>query len=181
MYMLGQTCGVIGTVITLLQPQFRRKEHILICTMLNNAMNGLNFLLIGQTGSAVFLCLVAIVQSMISMRHERQKTVVSPSETILFFLLYVGFGFYGMISAKGFVWTINCKNISELLPIIGALMLMLSVFAKGEQQTRMFLLLNSAAWAVYTAIIGATAFFSAIASMISTSIALWKYRTTCEH
>ena len=176
MYVLGQACGVVGTVITLLQPQFRRKEHILICTMLNNAMNGLNFLLIGQTGSAVFLCLVAIVQSMISMRHERQKTVVSYSETILFFLLYVGFGFYGMISTEGFVWAINMQNLIELLPIVGALMLMLSVFAKSEQRTRVFLLLNGASWAVYSAIIGATAFFSATASMISAAIALWKYR-----
>ena len=129
----------------------------------------------------VFLCLVAIVQSMIYMRHERQKTVVSYSETILFFLLYVGFGFYGMISTEGFVWAINIQNLIELLPIVGALMLMLSVFAKSEQRTRVFLLLNGASWAVYSAIIGATAFFSAIASMISTSIALWKYRTTCEH
>ena len=114
MYMLGQACGVVGTIITLLQPQFRRKEHILICTMLNNAMNGLNFLLIGQTGSAVFLCLVAIVQSMISMRHERQKTVVSYSETILFFLLYVGFGFYGMISTAIALWKYRAARTSEV-------------------------------------------------------------------
>lgn len=68
MYILGQLCGITATIITLVQPQFRRKEQILLCTMLNNAMNGLNFLLIGQAGSAVFLCLVAIVQAIVSLR-----------------------------------------------------------------------------------------------------------------
>ena len=181
MYILGQILGLIGTAVTIATPQFRTKFQILFCNASVNALNALSFAMLGQTGSAVYLCLIAIVQTLVSMWHEKKQTAVMTWETILFFILYAGFGFYGMISAKGFVWTINCKNISELLPIIGALMLMLSVFAKGEQQTRMFLLLNSAAWAVYTAIIGATAFFSAIASMISTSIALWKYRTTCEH
>ena len=178
MYIIGQLCGIIATIITLVQPQFRRKNQILLCTMLNNAMNGLNFLLIGQAGSAVFLCLVAIVQSLVSLWHERRKTAVSSLETILFFVLYVGFGFYGMIFSEGFLWAINLHNLLELLPIIGAVMLMLSVFARGEQRTRIFLFLNGAVWAVYTAAIGATAFFSAAASMISSAIALWKYRRT---
>ena len=178
MYIIGQFCGIIATIITLVQPQFRRKNQILLCTMLNNAMNGLNFLLIGQAGSAVFLCLVAIVQSLVSLWHERRKTAVSSLETILFFVLYVGFGFYGMIFSEGFLWAINLHNLLELLPIIGAVMLMLSVFARGEQRTRIFLFLNGAVWAVYTAAIGATAFFSSTASMISSAIALWKYRRT---
>ena len=181
MYILGQLCGVIGTIITILQPQFQKKEQILICGILVNAMSASNFALIGQTGSAVFLCLIAIVQSMVSIWHERRKTEVSSLETILFFMLYVGFGFYGMITSDGFVLAINRHNLLELLPIIGALMLMLSVFAKGEQKTRWFLLFNGASWVVYTAIIGATTFFTTVASMLSTIIALWKYRTLSIH
>ncbi len=176
MYLLGQVCGVIGTIITIIQPQFRSKVQILICGILVNAMSCLNFALIGQTGSAAFLCLIAIVQSMIAIWHERHGTKVSSLESILFFFLYVGFGLFGMISAEGFVWEASWKNALELLPIIGSLMAMLSVFAKGEQKTRVFLLLNGAAWAAYAAIIGATTFFTSVASLISTIIALWKYR-----
>lgn len=178
MYLLGQCCGIIGTMITIVQPQFKKKEQISICCILVNTMSALNFALIGQTGSAVFLCLVAIVQAMVSIWHERRDTEISSLETILFFILYVGFGFYGMIASEGFVWAINGRNLLELLPIIGALMLMLSVFARGEQRTRLFLLLNGAAWAVYTASIGATAFFTAVAAMLSSIIALWKYRAS---
>jgi len=175
MYLLGQVCGVIGTFITIIQPQFRSKLQILVCGILVNMMSCLNFALIGQTGSVVFLCLIAIVQSCISIWHEKHNTKVSSFESILFFFLYVGFGLFGMISAEGFMWEVSWKNALELLPIIGALMAMLSVFAKGEQKPRVFLLLNGAAWVAYTAIIGATTFFTNVASLISTMIALWKY------
>lgn len=175
MYLLGQLCGIVGTIITIAQPQFRHKEHILFCSVLTNSMSALNYGLIGQTGSAVFLCLIAIVQSIVAIWHERRKTMISTWESVLFFCLYVSFGFYGMISAEGFVWEISWKNVLELLPILGALMLMLSVFAKGEQKTRAFLLLNGASWMIYTAIIRATMFFACAASMLSSLSALWKY------
>lgn len=178
MYLLGQFCGVVGTVITILQPQFRKKEQILICCILVNGMCALNYSLIGQTGSAVFLCLVAMAQSVVSIWHERRGSQVSTVETVLFFLLYLGLGFYGMLASEGFVWAVNRHNLLELLPIIGALMLMLSVFAGGEQKTRLFLLLNGAAWGVYTAAIGAAAFLTAVAAMVSSGAALWKYRKT---
>ena len=82
-----------------------------------------------------------------------------------------------MVTAQDFVWAIHLRNLLELLPIIGALMLMLSVFAKTEQKTRLFLLFNGASWLVYTIIVGSTAFFTALIAIISSSIALIKYRS----
>ena len=175
MYILGQTLGLIGTAVTIATPQFRTKFQILFCNASVNALNALSFAMLGQTGSAVYLCLIAIVQSLVSMWHEKKQTAVFLWETIFFFILYAGFGFYGMISSDGFVWAITMHNILELLPIIGAVMLMFSVFAKGEQKTRFFLLLNGAAWLIYTAAIGSTVFFTSVASIISTITALWKY------
>lgn len=178
-YLLGQICGIIATAITILQPQFRSKVQILICGILINTMNALNFTLIGQTGSAVFVCLIAIVQSMIAVWHEKRGTRVSTFESVLFFFLYVGSGLFGVMSAEGFVWEISWEKILELLPTVGALMFMCSVFARGEQKTRFFLLLNGASWVVYTAVIGAAAFFSCMVSVISSGVALWKYRKKC--
>lgn len=180
MYLFGQFCGIAGTIITIIQPQFKKKEQILVCCILVNGLNALNFAFIGETGSAVFLCLVAIVQSLISICHQRRGTAVSAWETILFLILYMGFGFYGMVSAEGFTWAINGQNLLELLPIIGALMLMLSVFAKDEQRTRLFLFLNAAVWGVYTAAIGSSVFFTSAVSMVSILIALWKYRNVAK-
>lgn len=177
MYLFGQICGVAGTIITIIQPQFKEKKQILLCCILVNGLNALNFAFVGGTGSAVFLCLVAIAQSALSIYHQRKKTSVSAWKSILFFVLYMGFGFYGMVSAADFVWAINTRNLLELLHIIGALMLMLSIFARSEQRTRLFLFLNATVWGVYTAAIGSSVFFTSAVSMVSTLIALWKYRT----
>ena len=178
MYLTGQICGLIGTVITLIQPQFRKKFHILICTILVNGLNALNFTFIGQLGASVYLCLVAVVQALVMMWHNHKESAVTKWENILFLLLYVGFGIYGMVSVPDFAWGLTWANALEILPIIGALMLMLSVFAPTEQKTRLFLLFNGAAWLVYTAVIGATAFFTCVVAMVSAGIALWKYRKT---
>ena len=66
--------------------------------------------------------------------------------------------------------------MKKLLALLGALMLMFSVFSKSEQTMRKFLLANATIWTVYTAIVGSTAFFTDLVCMISTSSALWKYR-----
>lgn len=175
---LGQLCGVLGTIITILQPQLRSKVHILLCCMLVNALNGLNFALIGQTGSAVFLCLVAIVQSGVSIWHERQGRGAARWEAALFFGLYTGFGLAGVVCTEGFAWALSWHNAVELLPTVGAVMLMLSVFARSAQKTRVFLLLNGAAWVIYSAAVGAAVFFSCVVSVISSAAALWKYQNT---
>jgi hypothetical protein len=178
MYLIGQLCGLAGTAITLVQPQFRKKFHILICTMLVNGLNALNFTFIGQFGVSVYLCLVAVFQALVMMWHNRKGSAVTRWENILFLLLYVGFGLYGMVSAPDFTWGLTWATALEVLPILGALMLMLSVFAPTEQKTRLLLLFNGSAWLVYTAVIGAAAFFTSVVAMISAGIALWKYRKT---
>lgn len=176
MYILGQFFGIVGAIITIATPQLRRKEQMLLSNALVNTMSTLNFFLIGQKGSAVFLCLVAIAQCFVSIHHEKKQTDVTMGENILFFFLYVGLGFFGMVTSENFVLALTADFFLELLPIVGALMLMLSVFAKGEQKTRLYLLCNATTWAVYSAIVGATTFFTSCAAMISTVLALWKYR-----
>ena len=176
MYLAGQICGMIGAAISVVRPQFRKKEHILLCGILINALNAMNFWLIAQRGASMYLCLVAILQSAVAIRHEKQRTGVSSVEGIIFLLLYLGVGFFGMVSSDGFVWGINGRNLLELMPILGSILLMLAVFAQGEQKTRICLLMNGIVWMIYTAIVGTTVFFTAAISSVSTGIALWKYR-----
>lgn len=154
----------------------QKKEQIMFCNVLVNTMCILNYILIGRIGSAIFLCLTAIIQSLVSIVHERKHTTAGTFEMILFFVLYVGLGFFGLITSDDFTWAVTAHNLLEFLPIIGALTLMFSVFAKGEQKTRIFMLVNAAIWIVYNAIVGATSLFSNCASFTSTAIALWKNR-----
>lgn len=175
-YIIGQIFGIVSTVCTIILPFFKKKWQILTLNIAVNLLIALNFVLIGQIGSAAFLCLVAVVQSVVSMVHTAKQTQVSIFETILFGALYVGCGLFGIITAPGFVWAVNFENLLELMPILGALMLMFSVFARDEQTMRKFLLVNASIWTVYTAIVGSTVFFTDLASAISTALALCKYR-----
>lgn len=175
-YIIGQFLGICSTVCTIILPFLKKKWQLLTANILVNLLICLNMILIGQFGSAAFLCLVAVVQSIVSIGHSTKGTKVSLTEAIIFTVLYVGAGAFGIITAPGFVWEVNTSNLLELMPIIGALLLMVSVFSPDEQTTRKWLLGNAIIWTVYTAIVGSTAFFTDLVAVISTSSALYKYR-----
>ena len=177
-YLIGQFLGLLVPIFTLTVPFWKKKWQILVCAIAVNALMVANMLLIGQIGSAVLLCGVAVAQSAVSLVHNFRNTPITRGENVLFFVLYVGLGFVGLITAPGFVPGINRQNLIELLPIIGAVLMMLSVFAKGEQTTRKFLLSNALVWMVYTAIVGSTVFFAQVGAVVADCLALYKYRGT---
>lgn len=57
-------------------------------------------------------------------------------------------------------------------------MLTFSIFARSEQTTRKFLLINASLWAVYTAIVGSTTFFAEFFTAVTTGVSLYRYRET---
>ena len=176
MYLTGQILGIIATVVTVLMPLFQKKWQMLAATIAGNLLMALNFFMIGQIGSAIFMYFVAIAQSAVSMHHTVKQTKVQVWEQMLFCGLYVGLGFFGILTAPGFVPGLSGKNLLELLPIVGSAMLTFSIFARSEQTTRKFLLVNASIWAVYTAIVGSTTFFAEFFAAVTTAAALWKYR-----
>ena len=177
-YLIGQFLGLLVPIFTITVPFWKKKWQILLSAIAVNGLMVANLILIDQFGSAVLLCAVAVVQSIVSMVHYFRNTPVTRKENILFFVLYVGLGFVGMFTAPGFEFGFTVHNLIELLPIVGAVMMMLSVFARGEQTTRKFLLANASIWMVYTGIIGSTTFFAEVGAVIADCIALYKYRGT---
>lgn len=175
-YYIGQFFGLLTIVCSLIMPFLKKKWQLLWANIAINTLVILNMALIGQFGSAIFLCLVAIVQSVIALPRTRTDKEPGTRETILFTVLYVGFGFMGIVTAPNFVWAINYRNLLELLPILGALSQMISVFVRDEQQVRKWLLCNAIFWVIYSAAVGSSVVFNDILAVISTSMALWKYR-----
>ena len=96
--------------------------------------------------------------------HEFRKTEPSLAEKIIFLVLYVVGG------AMGYHVPL------DLLSITAAVFYMLAVFQKKEQNIRLFLLGNMATWTVYHAILGSTAIFAQLAGIVSSVIALIRYR-----
>ena len=79
-YILGQILGILATMVSILMPMLRKKWQMLGATIACNLLLALNFILIGQLGSGAYLCFVAIVQSVVSMRHTVNKTKASAWE-----------------------------------------------------------------------------------------------------
>lgn len=175
-YIIGQLLGIAATVISVSIPVFQKKWQMLAATLAGNLLMAIHFFLIGQIGSAIFLYFVAMLQAIVSMHHTLKQTQVSLWEQFLFCMLYIGFGIFGIVTAPGFVPEINFFNLLELLPVIASAMLTFSIFARKEQTTRIYLLINTTLWAVYMAAVGSTGFFAEAFTASTTLFALWKYR-----
>ena len=175
-YIIGQFCGLLTVVCSVIMPFLKKKVHLLWANIAINLLVILNLVLIGQFGSGSFLCAVAIVQSLIALPRTRTGKEPSTRETVLFTVLYVSFGFLGIFTAPDFVPAVNFKNLLELLPILGALAQMISVFVPDEQATRKWLLCNAVVWLIYSGSVGSSVVFNDMLAVISTSTALYRYR-----
>ena len=59
-YIIGQFMGILATVACIIVPLFKYKWQMLLNIIAVNLLMLLNFVLIGQIGSAAFLCAVAV-------------------------------------------------------------------------------------------------------------------------
>ncbi len=163
-YYIGQTLGIVVTIGAILTMQIKNRKPMLIVSAVVNVLSALNILLLDKFSSGVIICLVAVFQIIDSLWHEAKNTEVSLAEKIIFFVLYVAGGIFGF--EKGI----------DILSIIAAVLYMLAMLQKKEQNIRLFLLGNMATWTVYHTILGSTAVFAQIAGIISSLIALYRYR-----
>ena len=175
-YCIGQFFGLLTIVCSLIMPFLRKKWQLLIANITINLLVILNLVLIGQFGSGSYLCFVAIIQSVLALFRTKKGESAGITEGIIFTLLYLGFGIFGILTAPDFVPAVNYKNMLETLPILGALAQMISVFVRDEQTTRKWLLCNAVFWVIYSAAVGSSVVFNDILAVISTASAVYKYR-----
>ena len=175
-YWIGQGFGVLSTITDISLPLFKKKWQMLVANILVNTFLLLNLLFLNQIGSGIFLFMVAMVQGAVNLAHTLREEKPKNWEIALFFVLYVGLGFYGLFTAPGYVPGINAKNLLELLPIFGAVFSMCFVCTRDEQKARIFLLCCTSLWAIYHGIIGSTSFFGSFFSVISCIIGLIRDR-----
>lgn len=170
--LIADIIGLLVTAACLISPHFKRKWQILFMTVLANGLSGLQYLILNQPG-ATGVCIVAIIQSLLEIRHSLQGTSISKTEIVLYSVGYIVGGL--LPYAIGNSW--NEFTWISSLPILGALLLMCSMAQKTEQKMRVFSLLNASVFTVYTAIIRSTQIFAQIISIVSVSTALFRYRS----
>lgn len=171
LYYIAQAFGILATLCCFAMPLFKRKWQMLLVNVAGNLFFILNLLLLGANEGSLFLNstamivnLVSLVQVLISYYHVQKQTAVTKAENIIFLLLYVGMGFIGFHRAL------------DLLPIIASVFNMLAVFQKDEQKTRYLVLFNASIFCTYYIIIGSTSLLAELMAVITTVIALVKYR-----
>lgn len=163
-YYIGQVIGILVTIGAIVNLQLKKKKHMLLLSAVVNILAALNILLLDEFSSGVIINLVAVLQIFVALWHEKKQTDVNLAEKIIFFILYVAGGMLGF------------KTWIDILSIVAAALYMFAMFQKKEQNIRLFLLGNMATWTVYHAVLGSTAIFAQIAGIISSVIALIRYR-----
>lgn len=164
MYYIAQILGVVVTVGAILTLQLKNKNQMLTVSAFVNILAALNILLLDSFSSGVIINLVAVPQIVLSLWHEKKGTDATLIEKTVFMILYVIGG------ALGF------KAPIDILSIVAAVFYMLAMFQKKEQRIRLFLMGNMISWTIYHAVLGSTAVFAQIAGIISSLIALFRYR-----
>ncbi len=163
-YWVGQAIGILVTAGAIINLQLKKKTQMFIMSIAVNILAALNIYLLGQMGSGVIINLVAVIQIFFSLWHDKKETDPALWEKIVFFVLYVAGGLAGYNSPI------------DILSIAAAIFYMFAMFQKKEQNIRLFLLANMSSWTVYHIVLGSTAVFAQIAGIISSLIALYRYR-----
>lgn len=169
--LVSQILGLVVTLLCLIAPHFGRKWQILTCSLSANVLSGVSFLLIGEIG-ATGVCGVAILQILLGIRHDRRGTRAGIAEIVIFSFLYLASGVLPYVILR----TLASFRPLNALPILGALFLMCSFAQNREQNMRLFVLANAVTLTVYTAVLRSTQIFAQICGMISTLVALIRYR-----
>ena len=176
MYWFGQTLGFISTGLGIATPAFRKKWQMLTVNILNNLILGLSLVFLDRIGSGIFLFATAAVQGTINLIHTLRDTKPHKAENGIFLILYLALGFYGLVTAPGFIPALNAQNLLELLPIIGAVLSMCFIAAREEKRARAFYMACCAVWAVYYVAILSSAFFGSFFSIVTGVIAMIRER-----
>ncbi len=163
-YYIGQALGIVATICCFALPLFKKKWQMLLVSATSNVFFVLNLLLIDQFGSASYVNIVAIVQTLFSLWHVQKDKPVTVVENILFLIAYVVCGSFGF------------KGALDLLPIAGSVFNMLSVFQRDEQKTRILILFNASLFCIYYIVIGSTNLLAELLAVITTIIAMVRYR-----
>lgn len=163
-YIIGQGFGLLATICCFIGPFFKKKWQMLVNSIAANLFVIINLVMLDQIGSGVVINSVAITQLLLSLWHVNKNKPVTTIENIVYLIAYVGLGFIGF------------KGVLDILPIIGAIFFMIGAFQRDEQKSRKIGLANAITYLIYYVIISSTSALAQVASIIMTSLALYKYR-----
>jgi len=179
-YWIGQAFGIIATITGIVIPVFNKKWQMLIMSITTNVFCALNLIFLDEIGSGIFLFAAASVQALVNIVHSLKNTAPKLWENIVFLIIYLAVGIYGLMNAPGYVPGVNPQNLLELMPIAAVVLNMLFVCSTREKTARIFFSSCNIVWTTYYIIIGSTSVLGSGFAVISGLMALIKNRRNAQ-
>lgn len=161
-YIIAQVVGVVNTVLAVVAGQVKKKTAALILQVVMNSLMMMTEILLGAW-SAVPVCVVAIAVSLIIYYYQNRERripkwvlgIAAAAFLLLTLPTYPGVTelIKGEISAAGFgeklAETGWVGGLAELLPVIGAMVLLWGLGSRSTTVYRIALLINGVIWLLH--------------------------------
>ena len=163
-YIAGQAFGIAATACCLCLPLFRYKWQMLAANAAANIFFVMNIFLLEGFTTACILNTVAIAQTVLALCYNSRNRPVTAVENTVFLVVYVTLG------ALGF------RRLIDVLPIAGTVLNMIATFQRDERKSRYLILFTATTYCTYFAIIGSTSALAEFSAIVTTLIAMYRYR-----
>ncbi len=164
MWYAAQALGLLTTLLCVLSPQLKEKWQQLLCCAAANAVAGLSFFFLGGTVLAAVFNVIAVAFTLLSAWYRKSGRNVPMWQNALFSAVYLAASFWGL------------HKPLDLLPIMAVVFFLISVVVKDPQTTRYATIPNIVLWIVYDIIVGSSAVFAQLVSLVSVVIGICRYR-----
>ena len=170
--LIGQIFGILTTVSAVISTQMPKRWQMMLGTMVVNIFSTLNVLFVGAGLTVCMANIVASIHAPINAYRAKKGLNTPFAEKLVFCVLYFvawGVGFYLSVKAGTASWL-------DLLPLIATAFFVAKMLLPRERDIRLCLLGNSLVYIVYHSIFKNIGVLAHIFSLVSTVIALYRYR-----
>ena len=169
---IGQLCGVVVIVYSIMSSHLPKRWMILVGATVGNFFAAANQLLVGSGLTACFACLMATINCPINAYKAKKGIPTKKWENILWSVLYI------LAWAAGFGIGIYNGTASplDLMTLVTTVFFIGHVLSKDEKKMRLYYLGNGAVFMIYDAINLNISALAKLFSVISTLIALYRFR-----
>lgn len=163
MFLLAQILGFIAMSTNIIAVQFKNKKQILLTIVVGNILFVISYFLLGAYAGAL-ICGINAIEVIINNKLEEKGKPIPKTLIGLYFIIAITIGVF------------TFKSFMDLLPILAAILFILTLIQSKEKNIRLLLLGNNTAWLVYDFLAMAyAAGFSDLFVIVSNLIAIYRY------
>jgi len=163
-YLVAQIAGIAATACCLILPLFKHKWQMLTTSIAANIFFVLNIFLLEGLTTAAILNTVATGQAILALWYNGHDKPVTIVENTIFLVIYIAFGVMGF------------RRLIDIMPLVATVLNMFTTFQRDERRSRYLILSTATIYSAYFAIIGSTSIFAELCAIVTTLIAMYRYR-----